>query len=110
MRWSVCWRGAVSSDTGILVVFGLEVVLLHILVNGQYGFHRDELLTFDNAQHLALGYVVYGPVTAVLGRTELAIFGTSLTGFRFFPALAQGLVLVLTGLIARELGDAAKRS
>jgi 4-amino-4-deoxy-L-arabinose transferase-like glycosyltransferase len=104
MRKAVWWREAVSSDTGILVLLGLGVVLLHILVNGRYGFHRDELLTFDNARHLDWGYVVYPPVTAVLGRAELAMFGTSLRGFRFFPALAQGIELLLTGLMARELG------
>lgn len=93
-----------SSDTGVLILFGLGVALLHILVNGQYGFHRDELLTFDNARHLDWGYVVYPPVTAVLGRVELELFGTLLIGFRFFPALAQGAVLVLTGMTARELG------
>ncbi len=104
MRKAVYWREAVTSDTGVLVLLGLGVVLLHVLVNGRYGFHRDELLTFDNAQHLAWGYVVYGPVTAVLGRVELELFGTSLRGFRFFPALTQGVVIVLTGLIARALG------
>ncbi len=104
MRRAVRWPEVVVSDTGLLVLFGLGVVLLHVLVNGQYGFHRDELLTFNNARHLDWGYVVYGPVTAVLGRVELALFGNSLTGFRFFPAMTQGVVLVLTGLIARELG------
>jgi hypothetical protein len=104
MRKPFFRREAILSDTGVLILFGLGVVSLHILVNGEYGFHRDELLTFTNAQHLAWGYVVYPPVTAVLGRAELALFGTSLTGFRFFPALAQGIVLVLSGLMARELG------
>lgn len=93
-----------DSDTGVLVLLGLGLALLHILVNGQYGVHRDELLTFDNAPHVDWGYAVYGPVTAVLGRVELVLFGTSLIGFRFFPAIVQGVVLVLTGLIARELG------
>jgi len=93
-----------STDTGVLVLFGVGVALLHILVDGQYGFHRDELLTFDNARHLAWGYVVYPPVTAFIARVELDLFGTSLIGFRFFPALAQGVVLVVTGLTVRELG------
>jgi 4-amino-4-deoxy-L-arabinose transferase-like glycosyltransferase len=82
----------------------LAIVVLHTLANGQYGFHRDELMTVDNARHLAWGYVEYPPLTALVGRVELELFGTSLRGFRFFPALAAGLVLVLTGLSARELG------
>src|SRR5579862_8593679 len=85
------------------MLFGVAVVLVHILVNGRYGFHRDELQTFNNARHLAWGYVEYPPMTAVIGRVELALFGHSLCGFRFFPALTQGLVFVLTGLVARAL-------
>lgn len=104
MRKPSLWRTVVESDIGVLLLLGAGVVLLHIFVNGEYGFHRDELLTFDNARHLDWGYVVYPPVTAVLGRVELELFGTSLRGFRFFPALAQGIVLLLAGLTAREFG------
>lgn len=95
------------TDTGTLLLLAFFVVLLHTVVNGQYGFHRDELLTFNNARHLEWGYVVYPPITAFLARVELELFGTSLRGFRFFAAVAQGLALLLTGLAARELG--AKR-
>ncbi len=31
------------SDTRLLLLCGAALTLLHILVNGQYGFHRDEL-------------------------------------------------------------------
>lgn len=98
------WQSARASDSAILALMALAVVLLHTLTNGQYGFHRDELATLDDARHLAWGYVVYPPLTPFLGRVELELFGTSLRGFRFFPALAQGIVLVLAGLAARELG------
>jgi len=99
------WQGALAaSDLGILALLALALFLLHTLTNGQYGFHRDELMTLDNARHLAWGYVEYPPLTAFIGRVELELFGTSLRGFRFFAAVAQGLLLILTGLAARELG------
>jgi 4-amino-4-deoxy-L-arabinose transferase-like glycosyltransferase len=101
-------RGITASDTSILLLLGLAVILMHTLVNGQYGFHRDELLTLGNARHLAWGYVVYPPMTAFLARLELDLFGTSLIGFRFFAAIAQGVILVLTGLMARELGGSRR--
>ena len=104
MRDKCSLRAIVSTDAGVLVLFGAAVVLLHILANGRYGFHRDELQTFSNARHLAWGYVEYPPMTAIVGRVELALFGSSLRGFRFFPALTQGLVFLLTGLVARALG------
>jgi len=104
MRNARLWRWIDSSDFGVLALFGLGIVVLHIAVNGQYGFHRDELLTFSNARDLAWGYVSYPPMTAFLARVELTMFGTSLVGFRFFAALSQGIVILLAGLIARHLG------
>ncbi|HVT95880.1 MAG TPA: glycosyltransferase family 39 protein [Acidobacteriaceae bacterium] len=92
------------SDTTLLLFSGLSIALLHIAVNGRYGFHRDELLTYSNARHLAWGYVVYPPLTPFLGRLELLLFGSSLRGFRFLPAVAQGLAMILTGLSARAMG------
>ena len=97
-------QAVLSTDTALLIFSGFSVAFLHILANGQYGFHRDELLSVNNARHLAWGYVVYPPVTPFLGRVELELFGASLRGFRLFAALSQGLVIVLTGLATRELG------
>jgi hypothetical protein len=98
------WQTEGARDFGVLVLLALAVILLRTLVNGQYGFHRDELLTLNNARHLEWGYVLYPPMTPFLARIELELFGTSLRGFRFFAAVSQGLVLLLTGLAARELG------
>lgn len=92
------------SDSGTLWIIGLAFTLIHITTSGRYGFHRDELLTYTNALHLDWCYVVYPPMTAWLARAELAVFGTSLVGYRFLPAVAIGLVAVLSGLIARQLG------
>ncbi len=92
------------SDTVILVVVAACFLILHIAVGGRYGFHRDELATLDDARHLAAGYVAYPPLTPFFGHISLALLGTSLRGFRFFAALAQAVVVVLAGLMARELG------
>jgi len=92
------------SDTGILVLLATARVVLHCLSNGQYGFHRDELQTLDDARHMDWGFVAYPPVTPLVGRLELALFGTSLIGFRFFAAVAVSAVMILAGLITKELG------
>jgi hypothetical protein len=87
-----------------LVILAVVLVTVHTLTNGQYGFHRDELATVDDARHLAWGYVAYPPVTPFIARMALDLFGASLAGLRFFAALAQGLVVILAGLMAHELG------
>jgi hypothetical protein len=38
------------------------VLLLHLLTNAQYDFHRDSLYYLDSARHPAWGYVDYPPV------------------------------------------------
>jgi hypothetical protein len=98
------WR----RDLLILGSLALGRLLIHLLINRNYGFHRDELAVLDDARHLAWGYVAYPPVTPFLGRLALALFGSSLVGFRFFATLAQCVAMVLAGLMARELGGKGK--
>lgn len=93
-----------SNSLGLLLLLALARLLLHGLTNGQYGFHRDELATLDDARYLAWGYVAYPPLTPFLARLALELFGPSLVGLRLFSALAQSLAMVLAGLMARELG------
>src|SRR6516165_5294148 len=92
------------SDFGVLILVAAVRLAFHVATNSQYGFHRDELQTLDDARHLDWGFVVYPPVTPLIGRLELILFGTSLTGFRVFAALAVSIVMLLTGLTAKELG------
>src|SRR5579871_2045307 len=97
-------KGLIKSDLAVLVLLALASVALHTATNGQYGFHRDELATLDDARFLAWGYVVYPPVTPFIARVALTLFGPSMIGLRFFGALAAGIAMVLTGLMAREIG------
>lgn len=98
------FRGRLSSDVGLLILLALARMLLHAFTNSHYGFHRDELATVDDSHYLAWGYVAYPPLTPFIGRLAFELFGPSLVGLRFFASLAQGVSLVLTGLMARELG------
>jgi len=94
------WRTGTAGVLGIAVA----TVAVHLATGWRYGFNRDELMALDDARHLAWGYVQYPPMTAFFGRVALILFGTSLVGFRFFAALVHALALVLTGLMAKELG------
>ncbi len=94
------WR----NDDVVLISLALATVAVHLVTGGRYGFHRDELATLDDARHLAWGYVAYPPIAPFFGRISLTLFGTSLTGFRFFAAVVQAAAVVLTGLMAREMG------
>ena len=97
-----------SNCTRWIVLFAALKLLFHIWTNDQYGFHRDELATLDDAKHLAWGYVAYPPLTPFLGRVDLLLFGESARAFRFFAALAQALAIILAALMARRLGGDCK--
>lgn len=92
------------SDTSLLVYVALLTVIIHWITGHQYGFQRDELATLEDARHLDWGFVAYPPITPFFGRLSLILFGTSLAGFRFFAAVAEGIAVVLAGLMAREMG------
>ena len=92
------------NNLAILVLIGASTLLVHMLAAGRYGFNRDELSFLEDARHLAWGYVAYPPLTPFFGRIALALFGTSLVGFRFFSALIQAVSVVLTGCMAKDMG------
>jgi hypothetical protein len=92
------------SDTSLLVYIAVATVIVHWITGHQYGFQRDELATLEDSRHLDWGFVAYPPITPLFGRLSLILFGTSLAGFRFFAAAAEAIAVVLTGLMAREMG------
>jgi hypothetical protein len=88
----------------ILIGIATAVALLHMLTNGRYGFHRDELQFLSDARHLDWGFVAYPPLTPFLEHIGLALFGVSLVGLRLFSVLAQAAALIATCIMARDLG------
>src|ERR1700733_11696791 len=93
----------IFSDTKILIFVALCSFVILILINHTYGFHEDELAFLDDGKHLAWGYVETPPFTPFFAFIALKLFGLSLFGVRLFAALAVSLVMLLTGLITREL-------
>ncbi|MBD5634267.1 MAG: glycosyltransferase family 39 protein, partial [Candidatus Eremiobacteraeota bacterium] len=77
---------------------------MHIAVAGGYGYQRDELYFISCARHLAWGYVDQPPLIAVIAKVALSLFGDSLYGLRFLPALAAAATVALTGRLTHRLG------
>ena len=97
-------RPFLLSDLAILLYLSLLTVLIHFLANGGYGYFRDELYYLACGRHLAWGYVDQPPFVALMAVVTRHLLGTSLFALRFFPALCGGLLVLLTGLMAREMG------
>jgi len=93
-----------SGDWALLGGLSFVVFAAHMLVSGRYGYFVDELYYLACSHHLAWGYVDQPPLIAVITWLERVTLGTSLPALHFLPAVAAGLRVLLTGLIARELG------
>src|SRR5246127_5932344 len=96
-------RGS-REETLLLVGIAAIIAVVHLLTNGRYGFHRDELQVLSDARHLDWGFVPYPPLTPFVERIGLSIFGLSMVGLRLFSVISQALAIFFTGLMARELG------
>src|SRR5919206_3671183 len=96
-----------SSRTGATVVLlGLALAdfVAHMLVSSNYGYFRDELYYIEAGRHLAFGYVDFPPFIALVARLVDVLAGDALWAIHVVPALATALIILLTGLMARELG------
>jgi 4-amino-4-deoxy-L-arabinose transferase-like glycosyltransferase len=87
-------------------VFGIAAFsfVLHMAFNNHYNYFRDEFDYIICGRHLAWGYVDQPPLVPFLSRVFSAIFGESLRAIRLMPALAISATIILSGIIARELG------
>lgn len=84
-----------------LVFFKLAI---HFLTNTNYELHRDTYLYLALADHPDWGYISVPPVTPMIGKLTMALFGDSAFAIGFFPALIGALSIAVIALIVKELG------
>jgi 4-amino-4-deoxy-L-arabinose transferase-like glycosyltransferase len=92
----VAWRP-------LLVLVGV-LALVQIVAAGRYGYHRDELYFVAAGQRPAWGYPDQPPLTPLLAAAAQAVAPGSVTVLRLWAVLAMGVVTLVAGLTARELG------
>src|SRR5919107_708919 len=97
-RWALLGGGT------ILFLLALVKLLVHLLTAVNYGYFRDELYYIAASERLALGYVDFPSFVALATALARATLGDSLLALHLLPALAGAAVVVLAGLMARELG------
>ena len=87
-------------------VLAIAVVLTGLLIvfSDRYGYHRDELYFIESGKHLAWGYPDQPPFVPLVARLMTTVAPGSLVVLRLPSALAGGVLVLLTGLLTRELG------
>jgi 4-amino-4-deoxy-L-arabinose transferase-like glycosyltransferase len=99
-------RENVSGRLALAVVLSIAAckLLIHLYAGRHYGYFVDELYYLACSRHLDWGYVDQPPLIAAIAWIVRSLLGDSLPAIRFLPAVAGAGAVVLTALIARELG------
>ena len=94
----------VSVDWILILSFALIKLLIHFFTFDHFELHRDAYLYYAQSEHLAWGYVAVPPTIAVIGKLSTLIFGNTVFGLRFFPALIGAINLIIIGMAVKGLG------
>ncbi len=87
----------------ILLLAVVKFTLPFFLQSNVYELQRDEFLYYHQGQHLALGYMENPPLLSYLGAIS-SLLGGSVFWIKFWPAFFGAATLVVTCLLAAELG------
>lgn len=93
-----------TSGTAIVFYIAVLKFVFQMLVASRYGYFADELYYLACSEHLGWGYADHPPLVAGLMYVTRHIFGDSLLGIRMTPALAGAALVLLVGILVRELG------
>jgi hypothetical protein len=88
----------------VAILFVAAKLVIHCLTNTRYELLRDEMLYFNMGEHLSAGYATVPPVTGFMAYLTNRIFGFSVFGIRFFPALMGAFSVYIIASIVKELG------
>lgn len=91
--------------TRAVTAAAIFTVAIHLITNiaTPYGVHRDEFLYLAMGRHLDLFRMEFPPAIAIIAKVSM-LFGDSLVAVRMFPAIASGVLVLVAGLTAAELG------
>lgn len=96
LRAAMAWRP-------VLLCAGTVFTVL-VAVSPGYGYYRDELYFRILADHPAWGYIDQPPLTPMLAKAGIWLFGDTVTAVRIPAALCTAVTVVLAAMIAAELG------
>jgi len=88
----------------VLIGIALIPLIAHLLTGGRFGIFRDEYYYLACASHLDWGYVDHPPLSIAFLAGWRAVFGDSVHMLRLPAALAGAGLVLLAGLLAREMG------
>lgn len=99
-------RRVLAAGVGVVAFLSIAKLALHLATTGRfgYGFFVDELYYLACGEHLAWGFVDMPPLFPAVTALIRAVFGDSLFAIRLLPAVSGAVLVLMTGLMARDLG------
>jgi 4-amino-4-deoxy-L-arabinose transferase-like glycosyltransferase len=97
-------RTWLTPGLGVVLVVAAGKLLMHLATASRYGYFGDELYFMACGEHLDWGYVDQPPLIALVAWLVRHTLGASLLAVRLPSALAGAALVLLTGLLAREMG------
>lgn len=100
------YRSFFLTDNAILIYLALINFIVLFVTNalGGYGYFRDEFYYIACSDHMAWGYVDQPPLSIAVLWFNRLFLGDSFLALRLLPAVTGAVVVVLAGLMTRELG------
>jgi hypothetical protein len=97
---------ALAGGLTVVCLLAAAKLVLHLATTGLFGYSYfvDELYFLACSQHLAWGFVDMPPLFPALTALLRALGGDSLLAVRLVPAVAGAALVLMTGLMARDLG------
>jgi hypothetical protein len=97
-RSPIAWRLLLGLALVKLAIHALSGWLL------AWGYMTDELYFLDSVDRLDWGFVDHPPLSIAVLAAVRALLGDSLPAIRLLPALLGAATVVLTGILARQMG------
>jgi len=95
-----------AGGLAVVALVAVAKLLVNLAATGRFGYSYfvDELYYLACARHLAWGFVDMPPLFPAIVAARHAVLGDSLMAVRLLPALAGAALVLMTGLMARDLG------
>ena len=105
-RPAAAGAAVLAGGLGVVVLLAAAKLVVHLAATGRFGYSYfvDELYYLACARHLAWGFVDMPPLFPAIVAALRSVLGDSLLAIRLLPALAGAALVLMTGLIARDLG------
>ncbi|MFA8435463.1 MAG: ArnT family glycosyltransferase [Marinifilaceae bacterium] len=92
-----------GKKNSLILAFATIKLLIHFFTNANYDLHRDEFLYLSQGMHPDWGFMEVPPFIGAVAWLLRNFSVDSVWGIRFLPSLMGGVMVLLVGLMVKEM-------